>query len=132
MTCRSCIASSKRALHFGGRAVDFVGEDQVREKRAELGREFAAARIVNQRADQIGGQQVRRELQPLKTGLDGGRQRFDGQRFGQAGNAFEQDVAVGEQAEQEPIDEIFLADHDLADLLAQGRESIARAAALPG
>ena len=45
------------------------------------------------------GQQIGRELQALEAGLDAGRQRFHRQRLGQTGNAFEQDVTVGEQAE---------------------------------
>ena len=113
-------------MHFGRRAIDFVGQNQVRKERAELGREFAAARIVNQRADQVGRQQVGRELQTLKAGLNAGGQRFHGQRFGQAGNAFEQDVPVGQQAEQQPIDQILLPDHDMPDLLAQRRNPLAQ------
>ena len=116
----------QRALHLGRRAIDFVGQDQVRKNRAELGRELAAARIVNQRADQVRRQQVGRELQPLKAGLDAGGQRLDGERLGEAGHAFEQDVAVGEQAEQEPVDQIFLADDDVTDLLAQGRNPLSQ------
>ncbi len=116
----------QRALHFGRRTVDFVGQDQVRKNRTELGRELAAAGIVNQRADQIGGQKVGRELQTLKAGLNAGRHCLDGQRFGEAGNAFEQDVTVGEQAEQEPVDQIFLSDDDVTDLLAQRRNPLSQ------
>ena len=124
MTWRSCIASSKRALHLGRRAIDFVRENQIGKERTELGREFAGARIVNERADQIRRQQIGRELQTLKTGLDAGGQRFDGERFGQAGNAFEQDMAIGQQAEKQPIDQIFLSDNDMADLFAQRRNPL--------
>ena len=58
------------ALHFGRRAIDFVGQDQVGKDRPELGREFAAARIVDQRADQVGRQKIGRELDALETGLN--------------------------------------------------------------
>ena len=53
-----------------------------------------------------------------------GRHRFHGQRFRQTGNAFEQDMPVREQAEKKPIDEIFLTDHDAADLLSQRRNPL--------
>ena len=66
----------QRALNFGWRAIDFVGQNQIRKDRPELGREFAAARIVNERSDQIRGQQIGRELQPLKTGLNAPRPLF--------------------------------------------------------
>ncbi len=72
------------------------------------------------------GSKIGRELQTLETGLNGRRQRFDGERLGQAGHAFEQDVTVGEQAEEQPIDEIFLPDHDVADLFAQRRNPLAQ------
>ena len=41
----------QRALNFGRRAVDFVGQDQVGKDRAKLRREFAGARIIDERAD---------------------------------------------------------------------------------
>ena len=44
--------------------------------------------------------------------------------FAKTGHAFEQDVAVGEQAEQKPVDQIFLADDDVPDLLAQRRDPL--------
>ena len=46
-------------------------------------------------------------------------QRFDGERLGQARHAFEQDVAVGEQADDQPLDQIVLADDDLADFVEE-------------
>ena len=48
-----------------------------------------------------------------------GGQGFDGERLGQAGHAFEQDVAVGEQADDQPFGQIILADDDLAEFVKQ-------------
>ena len=56
----------------------------------------------------------------------GGGQRADGQGFGQAGHAFEQDVAVGEQADQQPVHQLFLADDDAADFGAQSFDPAGR------
>ena len=83
------------------------------------------ARIVNKRADQIRRQQVGRELQALEPGLDRGGHRFDRERLGEAGHAFEKNVAIGEQTEQKPIDQIFLSDDDMSNLLAQRRNPAA-------
>ena len=47
------------ALHLGGRAVDLVGQEQVREDGSLLGDEDAFLLVVDQRADEVGGQQVR-------------------------------------------------------------------------
>ena len=43
-------------------------------------------------------------------------QRPHGQGLGQAGHAFEQDVAAGEQADQQAVEHDPLADDDLVDL----------------
>jgi hypothetical protein len=38
--------------------------------------------------------------------------------FAEAGHAFEQDVAAGEEADEDAIDHLLLADDDLADFVA--------------
>ena len=81
--------------------------------------------------DQIGRQKIGSKLQALKAGLDGGGDRFYGQRLGQARDAFEQDVPVGQQTEKQPVDEIFLPHDHVPDFLAQSRDPLARATALP-
>ena len=112
------------ALHLGRGAVDFVGEDQVGKERPALGGELAGLRAVNQRADQVSRQQIGRELDALESGLDARAQRLDGERLGEAGHAFEQDVAVGEQADEQPVHEILLADDDATQFgSAKGQSS---------
>ena len=112
----------QRALHLGGRAVDFVGQNEVAENGAVLGVERSFARIVNHRADDVGGQHVGRELQPLKLHLRGRRERFERERLRQAGHAFQKDVAVGDEADEQAVHEMFLANEDAADFLAQRRD----------
>ena len=46
-------------------------------------------------------------------------ERADGKGLCQAGDAFKQDVAVREQADEQPVHQLFLADDDMADFLAQ-------------
>src|SRR5438093_84383 len=89
-------------------------------------RKSASARIINERPDQICGQQVGRELQPLKTGLNTGGHCFDRERFGQTRNALKQEMTIGEQPEQKAIDQIFLTDDNVSDLLANGRNPLAK------
>ena len=107
----------QRALHLGRRAVDFVGENQIGEDRPFARAEAAGLRIVNLRADDVGGQHVRRELQAREFDVHAIRQRFHGERFGEARHAFEQNVAVGQQADDQPLGEILLADDDLAEFV---------------
>ena len=52
-------------------------------------------------------------MEARKPDLERGGEGFDGERLGEAGDAFEEDVAVGEQADGEALDEVFLADDDL-------------------
>ena len=46
------------------------------------------------------------------------RQRAQQRGLAQPGNAFEQHVAAGQQADQDAFDDVVLADDDLADFLA--------------
>ena len=62
VTCRSCIASSSAAWVLGGRAVDLVGEQQPGEQRTPPELEVARALVVDERAGQVGRQQVGGEL----------------------------------------------------------------------
>src|SRR6266550_4620812 len=41
----------QRALNFGGRAIDFVGQNQIRKDWSKLGGEFAGTRIIDERSD---------------------------------------------------------------------------------
>ena len=47
------------ALDLGRRAVDLVGEQQVREDRAERGAELAGLLVVDPRPDEVGRDEVR-------------------------------------------------------------------------
>src|SRR5262249_34985986 len=77
--------------------------------------ELAGPRVVDLCADDVGGQQVGRELDALEGELQAVSQRADGERFGEAGDALEQDVAASEQADEEPVDHDALADDDTGD-----------------
>ena len=47
-----------------------------------------------------------------------------GERFGKARYAFEQDVAVGEHPDEQPVDEVFLADDHLGCFGLHLRQSL--------
>ncbi len=46
------------------------------------------------------------------------RQAFDGQRFGESGNAFDDGVAAADQNQQQLIEHLLLADDDFRELAA--------------
>ena len=82
----------QRRLHFGRRTVDLIRQNEVRKDRTLAGTERPFPRIIDQRADQVGRQQVRRELNAVELAMDRGRQRLDGRGLCQTGNSLEQDV----------------------------------------
>ena len=76
-------------------------------------------RIVNFRAHNIGRQHIGRELDAVELGVHQRGQRFERERFSQTGNAFEQNVALHHQRNQQAVDQVVLADQIAADLAAQ-------------
>ena len=106
----------QRGLHLGRGPVDLVGQHQVGEDRAALGHELALGLVVDDRAHDVGRQQIGRELDALKAHRQRVRQGLDGQGLGQAGHPLQQHVATGEQADQDAVDHRLLTDDDLADL----------------
>ena len=64
----------------------------------------------------VAGQHVGRELDARERAVERVGERADDERLREAGHALEQHVAAGEQAEQQPVQHLVLADQDLADL----------------
>ena len=111
----------QRALHLGGRAVDLVGQQEIGEDRALLHREVAGPLVVDHRADQVGRQQVRGELNAVERSRDGRGEGPHRQRLRQAGNALEQHMAVGEQPDQQSLQHGPLTHDDTPELLQELR-----------
>ena len=114
----------QRGLGLGRGAVDLVGEQQVGEDRARAERELRGAGVVDQRAGDVAGHQVGRELHALGVQRQRGGQRAHQQRLGDAGHALEQHVAAAQQRDHQAGDGGVLADHGLGHLGAQ-RDSAA-------
>ena len=112
----------QRGLGLGRRPVDLVGQQQVGEHRALAEPERALPRLEDHLADHVGRHQVGGELHPLEVEVEGGGHRLDQQRLGRAGHALEQHVAAHEQGGDQARQRALLADHDLADLVAQGQD----------
>ena len=78
--------------------------------------------VEDERADEVGGQQVGRELDAREGRVEPARERLDRERLGEAGHALDQQVAVGEEADHQPLDERVLADDHLAHLGQEGAD----------
>ena len=110
----------QRGLDLGRGAVDLVGEQEVAEHRAELGVEGAGVGAVDPGADEVAGHEVGRELDPAERRVERVGEGPDRQRLGQAGHALEQQVAAGQQRDEDPLQHLVLADDDAPDLEQDG------------
>ena len=68
---------------------------------------------VYHRTDDVGGQQVGRELDAAKLGINQLSQRLDGHRLGQTGHAFQQDMTVAEQSDEQRLHQMLLSYNNL-------------------
>lgn len=105
-------------LDFGGGTVDFVGENEVGKDGAVVDAEFRVAGIEDHGADDVGGEEVRGELDAFEIDAEGSGKAFDQEGFGQAGHAFEENVTVGQEGDEEPFDDGFLANDRFVDFAA--------------
>src|SRR5690606_85862 len=69
-------------------------------------------------AGDVGGHQIRGELDAAEIERQAAGERLYQQRLGQAGDPFENAVAAGEDAHQQLLDDRVLPDDDGADLIA--------------
>jgi hypothetical protein len=102
----------ERRLRLGRRAVDLVGEDDVREDRAAHEAEHAAPRgavlLEHVGARDVGGHQVGRELDAPEREREHFRECLDEQRLGEARHAHEQAVPAREQRDEQVVDDGLL------------------------
>ena len=103
-------------MRLGGRAVDFVGQQQLREDRAGAKAKFLLLHVEDRCAGDVRGHQVGGELDAAELAAEHAAQRADEQRLAQAGHAFDQHVAAGEQGDERAQHEFLLADVDVVDL----------------
>ncbi len=92
------------------------------EDRSALEFEGALLRTIDFGAGQIGRQQIRRELDAMEIAFDARGEFLDRRRLGEAGRTFDEQMAVGEQRDQQAIDEQFLADDAFGQFAAQRLE----------
>ncbi len=117
-------------LGLGRGAIDFVGEDEMREDRAALELKFAPAGVSfhdEVRAEDVGGHEVGRELDAAERHVEHFAERANEERLAQARHAFEQHVAAAKQRDQRAFDDLGVTDDDFADFCAESVVSGAEA-----
>ncbi len=110
----------KGRLCLRRRAVDLVGQDDVREDGSPLEHELPASGgrvfLDDVRAGDVGGHQVRRELDPGEVQIEDAGHGMDEQGLRQSRHTHEEAVAPHEQAEQDLLDDLLLPDDELPQL----------------
>ena len=108
----------QRRLRLGRRAVDLVGQDDLREDRALDEAEPPAPLLFVEDlgAGDVGRHQIGRELDALEVEIEDVGERLDEQRLRQSGHAGDQAMAAGEERDEHLLDDFVLADDDLAQL----------------
>ncbi len=98
-------------LHFGRGTVDFVRQYEVGEDRTTLGDELFVLLAINHGTDYVGREQVWSKLDTAIFRIDERCKCLDGKCLGQSRHPFQQDVSVGQQANQQRFNQMFLT-HD--------------------
>ena len=110
----------QRGLRLGRRAVDLVGQDDVREDRAADEADLPLARrrvfLDHFRAEDVGRHQVRRELDARELEVEHLRDGVDQQRLRESRHADDQTVAARQQRRQDQFDHVLLTDDQLVEL----------------
>ena len=103
VTWRSSIASSSALCALGVARLTSSAMHELREHRPAMELEATARAVVDRDADDVGRQQVARELDALVREAEHARERVRERRLADARDVLDQEVAAREQAgEREP------------------------------
>ena len=109
----------QRALDLGGCPIDLVGKENAGHDRAWAHVERAGGGSVDLGTGQVSRQEVRCELDSAERQIKGLRQGADGPGLGEPGHALDQDVAAGQERDDQAFQERSLADDQLFHALDQ-------------
>jgi len=104
-------------------AVDFVGQQELRENGSLFQDEFSALLVEIADAEDVGGQQVAGELDTAETEAKYFGKALGEGSFADAGNVFEQDMTAREKSGQRKGDRVPLSDQAAFDGVDDGNKS---------
>ena len=109
----------ERALRFRSSTVDLIHQHDVGENRSAAEFEGVARLAENGHSQYVGRQQIAGELDPAKCAV-----KTPGQRVGESGlpdarHIFNQQMTVGQEADQCESNRLRFAQHDSFDCLLQ-------------
>lgn len=85
--------------------------------------EFELALVIDIGTGEVARQQVRGELDAAETAVDGGGEGFHCGRLGQARQPLHQHMAVGQEADHQPVEQDVLTDDDARQRLTQFKDA---------
>jgi len=108
---------------------DLVSQDQVGEDRPLLEAEAPLASLLDDdvRADDVGRHQVRRELDAAEAKVERLGHGAHQHRLAEAGNALQERVRPGQEADERLSHELVLSDDEPADLALDGGRQLREA-----
>ena len=109
-------------LGLGGRAVDFIGEQEGGEDRPLDERKLVALEVENIRARDVRRHEIGRELDAVEFAAQHPRERAHEQRLGHAGHALNERMMAGKDRDERLVDHVLLADDDFAHFGARAIE----------
>ena len=117
-------------LGLGGGPVDLVTDDDVGEDSAGFEDELPLLLVIDADAGDVGGQQVRSELDAVHGAVNGAAERTGKHRLADAGYVLHQEMALGEQHHEGGVDASVLAlddpGHSRADGIRDGHHVVNR------
>ena len=114
----------QRRLRLGRRAINFIGQQHVRENGAAFEFEFLFDRRVNRNAQHVGRQHVAGELDALKRAIDGASEGLAECGLANSRSAFDQQMSLRENRDQGQAENVVLP----ANHAAQSAFQVHRAA----
>jgi hypothetical protein len=125
----------QRGLGLRRRAIDFIGEHEIRKHRTWFESERLLSLLIlhdDVRADDVGRHQVGCELNAGELEVHRFAQRSHEHGFAEPGHAFEQNVAAGKEGDEHAFDDLPLSDHHAADFVLHTGEDLAESFDLGG
>ena len=126
VTWCSCITSSSADCTFAGARLISSARRKLQNTGPRSVSNPALVGPVDARPDEVGGDEVGRELDPPERAAEHGRGRLDRQRLREAGDALDQEVAAGDEADEHALEHLVLPGDHALDLDERLLEESAR------
>jgi hypothetical protein len=118
----------ERRLGLRRGAVDLVGQQQAREQGSAPELELRRLLVVDERAGQVGGQQVRGELGAREVEPESLRETPGRQGLAESREVLEQHMSLGEDRGEDELERLMLTHHGFLHLGEHARGELPRRA----